>query len=249
MDSNSEKPVDRRRFFRLGLSELLRPLASAAKPLERMAHELGKLDQPRVRPEVWLRPPGSLPEARFLQTCQRTGDCVAACPVKAIKLDSTKAGGAPYIDADSSACVVCTGLKCMSVCPSGALRSDIDQRHRHGNSRLECVQLSAYRRRILHDLHRQMPTGIGRHRVEIRPGGRESAGLHRLRRLSARMSDIAEEHCRYPGCGEDGVSRAMMTRRMISRGAGFPVHVSNCAAAWRTNISTPPIIFAPHASA
>jgi len=121
VDSNSEKPVDRRRFFRLGLSELLRPLASAAKPLERMAHELGKLDQPRVRPEVWLRPPGSLPEARFLQTCQRTGDCVAACPVQAIKLNPTKAGGVPYIDADTSACVVCTGLKCMSVCPSGAL--------------------------------------------------------------------------------------------------------------------------------
>jgi MauM/NapG family ferredoxin protein len=121
VDSNSEKPVDRRRFFRLGLSELLRPLASAAKPLERMANELGKLDQPRVRPEVWLRPPGSLPEARFLQTCQRTGDCVAACPVQAIKLNPTKAGGVPYIDADTSACVVCTGLKCMSVCPSGAL--------------------------------------------------------------------------------------------------------------------------------
>ena len=121
MDSNSEKPVDRRRFFRLGLSELLRPLASAAKPLERMANELGKLDQPRVRPEVRLRPPGSLPEAKFLQTCQRTGDCVAACPVQAIKLNPTKAGGVPYIDADTSACVVCTGLKCMSVCPSGAL--------------------------------------------------------------------------------------------------------------------------------
>jgi MauM/NapG family ferredoxin protein len=121
VDSSSEKPVDRRRFFRLGLSELLRPLASAAKPLERMAHELGKLDQPRVRPEVWLRPPGSLPETGFLQTCQRNGDCVAACPVKAIKLDPSKAGGAPYIDADASACVVCTGLKCMSVCPSGAL--------------------------------------------------------------------------------------------------------------------------------
>jgi len=121
VDSNSKKPVDRRRFFRLGLSELLRPLASAAKPLERMAHELGKLDQPRTRPDVWLRPPGSLPEARFLQTCQRTGDCVAACPVKAIKLDPAKAGGVPFIDADSSACVVCTGLKCMSVCPSGAL--------------------------------------------------------------------------------------------------------------------------------
>jgi MauM/NapG family ferredoxin protein len=118
---DNEKPVDRRRFFRLGLSELLRPLASAAKPLERMVGELGRLDQPRIRPEVWLRPPGSMPEARFLQTCARNGDCVAACPVQAIKLDPAKGGGAPYIDADSSACVVCTGLKCMSVCPSGAL--------------------------------------------------------------------------------------------------------------------------------
>lgn len=86
-----------------------------------MVGELGRLDQPRIRPEVWLRPPGSMPEARFLQTCARNGDCVAACPVQAIKLDPAKGGGAPYIDADSSACVVCTGLKCMSVCPSGAL--------------------------------------------------------------------------------------------------------------------------------
>jgi ferredoxin-type protein NapG len=121
VEPDNGKPVDRRRFFRIGLSELLRPLASAAKPLERIAHEVGKLDQPHVRPEVWLRPPGSLPEAKFLQNCQRNGDCVAACPVKAIKLDPGKAGGAPYIDADSSACVVCSGLKCMSVCPSGAL--------------------------------------------------------------------------------------------------------------------------------
>jgi len=122
VDSNSDKPVDRRRFFRLGLSELLRPIASAAKPLERMAQELGKLDQPApARPEVWLRPPGSLPEARFRQTCTRNGACVAVCPVKAIKLDPARAGSVPYIDADSSACAVCTGLKCMSVCPSGAL--------------------------------------------------------------------------------------------------------------------------------
>lgn len=130
MASNSDKPVDRRRFFRLGLSELLRPLASAAKPLERMANELGKLDQMRVRPQVWLRPPGSLPEAQFLQTCQRNGECVTVCPAEAIRLEPGKAGGAPYIDADFAACVVCTGLKCMSVCPSGALKptsiNDID---------------------------------------------------------------------------------------------------------------------------
>src|ERR1700728_3643816 len=122
VERDNENPVDRRRFFRIGLSEILRPLASAAKPLERMARELGKLDQPApVRPEVWLRPPGSLSEAKFRETCKQTGDCVRACPVQAIRLDASKAGGVPYIEADASACVVCSGLKCMSVCPTGAI--------------------------------------------------------------------------------------------------------------------------------
>lgn len=118
---NDEKPVDRRRFFRLGLSELLRPLAKAARPLERIATELGKWDQPEGKHDIWLRPPGSLPEAQFRQTCQHTGDCVSVCPVKAIRLDRNVAGGVPYINADTSACAVCSGLKCMSVCPSGAI--------------------------------------------------------------------------------------------------------------------------------
>jgi ferredoxin-type protein NapG len=121
VESNSDKPVDRRRFFRLGLSELLRPLAKAARPLERIATELGKWDQPGGTHEVWLRPPGSLAEAEFRQTCQHTGNCVNVCPAKAIKLDRGVAGGVPYINADASACAVCSGLKCMSVCPSGAI--------------------------------------------------------------------------------------------------------------------------------
>ena len=134
MDSNKEdKPVDRRRFFRVGLSELLKPLAKAARPLERIATELGKWDQPGGQKQthgqqqspgavgVWLRPPGSLAEAQFRETCQRTGDCVEVCPAKAIRIDQGVAGGVPYIDADFAACAVCTGLKCMSVCPSGAI--------------------------------------------------------------------------------------------------------------------------------
>jgi ferredoxin-type protein NapG len=126
VDSNSDKPVDRRRFFRVGLSELLKPLAKAAAPLERMMTQLGKLDQvtPQHRaekPEVWLRPPGSLAEPAFRGTCQQTGACVNVCPAQAIRLEKGKAGGVPYIDADFAACVVCTGLKCMSVCPSGAI--------------------------------------------------------------------------------------------------------------------------------
>jgi ferredoxin-type protein NapG len=136
LDEN--KPVDRRRFFRLGLSEILRPLAAAAEPLERAARELGKLDRPapppnqRIRADVWLRPPGAVPEAKLAQTCNREGDCVRACPVRAIQIDPTgkKGDGLPFIDADVSACVVCSGLNCMSVCPTGALAklsiNDID---------------------------------------------------------------------------------------------------------------------------
>jgi ferredoxin-type protein NapG len=128
MALDEEKPVDRRRFFRLGLSELLRPLAKAAQPLERIARELGKLDQSpgdadklRALKDVWLRPPGSLPEAKFVGTCARSGECVAACPVHAIKIDPKMAGGAPFIDADAAACVVCASLACMHVCPSGSI--------------------------------------------------------------------------------------------------------------------------------
>jgi ferredoxin-type protein NapG len=125
-----DKPVDRRRFFRVGLSQLLRPLASAAAPLQQAAKQLENLQKlgsapaPRQRvPQAWLRPPGALDEAKLETTCTREGDCVRVCPVQAIKIDpaGTKGLGLPYIDADSAACAVCTGLKCMSVCPSGAL--------------------------------------------------------------------------------------------------------------------------------
>lgn len=45
----SDKPMDRRRFFRAGLAELLnfKPLGKAVAPLEELAKQLGKLDEPR----------------------------------------------------------------------------------------------------------------------------------------------------------------------------------------------------------
>src|SRR4030095_14116375 len=79
-----------------------------------------------------LRPPGALPEAEFKSTCDRSGECVRVCPAQCIKIDPTgvRGGGAPYIDANEMPCVVCDGLYCMQVCPSGALvptmRSAID---------------------------------------------------------------------------------------------------------------------------
>ncbi len=128
-----DKPLHRRQFFRRGLSEFLKPLVKAIEPIERASNHLEKLQSiPQSKPQaapktvplqVWLRPPGALNELQFLATCQRCGECVKVCPAQAIKLDPDNkiAGGAPYIDADTTACVVCDGLHCMSSCPSDAI--------------------------------------------------------------------------------------------------------------------------------
>ena len=131
MALDENKPMDRRKFFRMGLGELLRPFAAAAKPLERVAHEIGKLEQlgqaqakrANVPLELWLRPPGALIEREFLSTCSQCGKCAEVCPVHAIQIDTSgkRGHGAPYIDPEVSACAVCEGLQCMNHCPSGAL--------------------------------------------------------------------------------------------------------------------------------
>lgn len=122
-----DRPLNRRRFFREGLRELLKPLADAVDPLERTVRGLSRLEEPaagrRVPLRVWLRPPGALPEAQFLDACSRCGECVKVCPAQCIRIDPLKAkgDGAPYIDIDHMPCVVCDSLACMHHCPSGAL--------------------------------------------------------------------------------------------------------------------------------
>ena len=71
-----------------------------------------------------LRPPGAIAEDLFVDACQRCGRCVAVCPRQAIApLHATagQAAGTPVIRARQAPCVVCEGLKCTEVCPSGAL--------------------------------------------------------------------------------------------------------------------------------
>jgi ferredoxin-type protein NapG len=134
---DDDRPMDRRRFFREGLRGLLRPLAAAVQPLENMAHQIGKLDPviaPPAAPVVarkaslpiqqhWLRPPGALDEKEFADKCSRCGECVRACPVQCIQIDSTGeyGNGLPYIDTSTMSCVMCDELACMARCPSGAL--------------------------------------------------------------------------------------------------------------------------------
>jgi ferredoxin-type protein NapG len=126
-ESDDSKPVPRRRFFREGLLELFKPLARSVEPLQRVAEQLGALEEP-IAPAAprrhWLRPPGSIHEDQFRTQCSRCGDCVRACPAHCIKIDwsGDKGEGVPYIDPDEMSCVLCVELACMHACPTGALQ-------------------------------------------------------------------------------------------------------------------------------
>jgi ferredoxin-type protein NapG len=132
---SKDRPINRRHFFRHGLSEFLRPLVGATGPLEEVIRQINSIDMemktaqqqptPTIRgtPDVWLRPPGALPESQFRETCSRCQECVRVCPAQCIKIDTTgaKGAGVPYIEIDTMPCVLCDGLLCMHNCPSGAL--------------------------------------------------------------------------------------------------------------------------------
>jgi MauM/NapG family ferredoxin protein len=128
--THEEARGGRRHFFRLGLARMVKPLAGYIET---------HVDLTGLR--LYLRPPGALPERRFLQTCYRCGNCVHACPVHAIQplrgLDENL-DGTPNIDPDVAACVACEGVECTRACPSGALRRLSDRRQiRMGLARVE----------------------------------------------------------------------------------------------------------------
>ena len=132
---SDDRPMNRRRFFRRGLAELLKPLAQTVEQIADAAKPLTDLEKYGTypyspppapvpeQPQHWLRPPGALPEQQFADMCSRTGECVRACPAQAIQIDymGNQGLGLPYIDAAVQACVLCDGLHCMAVCPTGAL--------------------------------------------------------------------------------------------------------------------------------
>jgi ferredoxin-type protein NapG len=96
------------------------------KPLEELK---AKPEPPRPQKDPSrpppLRPPGLMHELILVNSCERCGKCVAACPADAIfPLDGSwgAAAGTPAIVARTQPCVLCDGLQCTHVCPSGALQ-------------------------------------------------------------------------------------------------------------------------------
>jgi ferredoxin-type protein NapG len=90
---------------------------------------LDRIPGPSFNRRLPLRPPGNMQEYILREACTRCNLCVDVCPSDSIvPLDETwgDARGTPAIDPRKQPCVVCTGLQCTKVCPSGALQMTIN---------------------------------------------------------------------------------------------------------------------------
>lgn len=73
---------------------------------------------PPVRRD-WLRPPGAVEEALFLERCTRCNDCAKACPHHSIQFD--RRDGSPVIFPDQEPCHLCEEFPCIAACATDAL--------------------------------------------------------------------------------------------------------------------------------
>jgi len=88
--------------------------------LGRLDGQIHKISDPRL-----IRPPGSLPERKFLSLCQRCGLCMKVCPTNVINPTLAEAGMAgfwtPHLIMIQGYCEYTCTL-CGSVCPTGAIK-------------------------------------------------------------------------------------------------------------------------------
>jgi len=68
-----------------------------------------------------IRPPWAVSEPIFLDICQRSNDCIRACPENIIIKNT---GGFPTIDFKLGECTFCK--RCLENCPTGALELSDD---------------------------------------------------------------------------------------------------------------------------
>jgi len=80
--------------------------------------------RPTNRVDEWVRPPGALPEAAFLDTCTHCVDCQTACPYQSVRRLGDEFGiraGTPVIVPAESPCYLCADRPCIAACKTGAL--------------------------------------------------------------------------------------------------------------------------------
>ena len=79
----------------------------------------------RRAPAKLIRPPGALPEEKFLQKCVRCGECMKVCPTNALQPALSEAGPegiwTPILVPTVGYCEFYCSL-CSQVCPTGAIK-------------------------------------------------------------------------------------------------------------------------------
>lgn len=116
-----ETALGRRGFLAAGVG-LAAAVAGGAASAAGIRATGAKLDDPTsFRP---VRPPGSVPEAEFLQLCIRCGECFRACPNDVLQPLGFQQGleglWTPYVNADWAGCEVSCN-NCTQVCPTAAI--------------------------------------------------------------------------------------------------------------------------------
>ena len=112
----SSNPSYGRRDF---LKDSVLSVAKAAQEFSRQTEEAKPEAPAPVLRTDWLRPPGAVEEALFLDRCTKCGDCVKACDPGAIVCHPSD--GSPVLYADQSPCLLCEDLPCIAACAAEAL--------------------------------------------------------------------------------------------------------------------------------
>ncbi len=86
-----------------------------------------------------LRPPGAIPESKFLATCNRCGRCVKVCPTDGLVPISLFKGivvyETPELVPRKGSCDLC--MLCSKVCPTGAIQQTTVEKVKIGIAQLE----------------------------------------------------------------------------------------------------------------
>lgn len=105
--------MDRRKFFKYGLSKLSEVGVGA---LEHRAKQKAR---------YWIRPPFAKHELDFLLECTRCNACIEACPSQVIFPLPISRGpevaATPALDLLNKGCQLCSDWPCVTACEAGAL--------------------------------------------------------------------------------------------------------------------------------
>jgi ferredoxin-type protein NapG len=72
----------------------------------------------------YIRPPGAVPEEKFIALCTKCDECIKICPhlsIRKLNKDFDIADGTPIIIPEETPCYLCEDFPCIKACKDGAL--------------------------------------------------------------------------------------------------------------------------------